>query len=425
MTPRAGYWRTNNLTDRFYACPNKDACLGSPSSTELNTTGECAEGYEGNKCQVCSVGYFSWGNTHCSKCPSQGVQAGTRIVILMVVIWLTVLLANSTQSTHVKIYINYLHSVMLIGTFQLSWSYVMRQLLNAQEAIGAFPEIALSLNCLYENETQEDSFTGQLILMSVIQPVLVGLSCCIWLLICLLKKTTDYLKHEMVASAIVVVFFTYPSVVRVMMQLWTCEEMEPGEWWVVGQPIRCWTNSHSKYALGLALPCVLVWGCSLPLAVAVTIYRQRNSLETVQREFGFLVGCYEPKMFYWELIITLRKMLIIAVTVAFSSVSTAFQALTSLLVLSVSILVHRSMKPFTDPTFNSLELQGLLVTVITLYAGLLYSTSTLNNVAQSILSAVIISANLYFTVLCWKQATILAIVKVAMRLTRRQEVKPT
>jgi len=86
MTPRAGYWRTNNLTDRFYACPNKDACLGSPSSTELNTTGECAEGYEGNKCQVCSVGYFSWGNTHCSKCPSQGVQAGTRIVILMVVI---------------------------------------------------------------------------------------------------------------------------------------------------------------------------------------------------------------------------------------------------------------------------------------------------------------------------------------------------
>ena len=69
MAPREGYWRSNKYTDKFLACPNPDACIGSDPPPNLNYLGNCATGYTGNLCQSCAEGYSrSYGNT-CGSCP--------------------------------------------------------------------------------------------------------------------------------------------------------------------------------------------------------------------------------------------------------------------------------------------------------------------------------------------------------------------
>ena len=48
LYPKAGYWRFNENSSSFIACPKEEACLGSESA-EFATlefySGECSEGY--------------------------------------------------------------------------------------------------------------------------------------------------------------------------------------------------------------------------------------------------------------------------------------------------------------------------------------------------------------------------------------------
>ncbi len=63
--PKSGYWRKDNLTDTFIACPNSDACLGLQSALS-SPTGDCAENYEGILCTECVSGYSTTGTFECS-----------------------------------------------------------------------------------------------------------------------------------------------------------------------------------------------------------------------------------------------------------------------------------------------------------------------------------------------------------------------
>ena len=57
IAPKATYWRSNKFSDKFYSCPNPDACTGSEAPPNLNYLGDCATGYTGNMCQSCAEGY--------------------------------------------------------------------------------------------------------------------------------------------------------------------------------------------------------------------------------------------------------------------------------------------------------------------------------------------------------------------------------
>ena len=79
--PRPGYWRKSNVTNKFFKCPNPEACIGyttpAPNSTEAsqimgyNQTGWCAEGYYGAFCSSCLPNYRQTSKNNCEKCASK------------------------------------------------------------------------------------------------------------------------------------------------------------------------------------------------------------------------------------------------------------------------------------------------------------------------------------------------------------------
>ena len=56
ITAQPGYWASSDSDGlTFYACPNPNACLPGVNGTRS----QCATGYTGVLCTVCSPGYFN------------------------------------------------------------------------------------------------------------------------------------------------------------------------------------------------------------------------------------------------------------------------------------------------------------------------------------------------------------------------------
>ena len=423
ILPKAGYWRASNSTDRFFACLHEKACKGYPDS--MNLTGECAEGYEGNKCETCTEGYFRWSRVRCSKCPSSSMSFLGQLGIWAAVLLLIGVLIKSTTSnaTQLKIFLNYLQLVMLFDSFHLSWPELMLNLFNAQEAVGGFPESLFSFSCLYEDESELQTYSRKLIVLSFLLPLLVFISCCVWLGVAACKRSIVAVRNNMVASGIVVFFTGFPSVMRVLLGVLHCEEVLPGEYWVVGLNLRCWQSSHYTYAFGLALPCLLLWGVAVPAVIFLFLTRQRTSADYSIR-YGFLTTGYRTDRFYWEYVVIYRKLLIIVFIVFFSQVSLFLQVLSTLGVLLGSIIFQDLLRPYSLPALNSFELRSLLVAAFTLYSGLFFYSETVGEAGKLIIFALVSILNVAFTFLCLSSLVYGGLRQIIKKMTSLRSKQP-
>lgn len=92
----------------------------------------------------------------------------------------------------------------------------------------------------------------------------------------------------------------------------------------------------------------------------------------------------------------LRKFLLILVT-SFWDSSVNVRALIVLLILAVSIYMQISKKPYRSADLNELEFRSTLVSLLTIYLGLLYMVTSEIQYA-ALIFVLIIAINLYFLV---------------------------
>ncbi len=90
----------------------------------------------------------------------------------------------------------------------------------------------------------------------------------------------------------------------------------------------------------------------------------------------------------------LRKFLLILVT-SFWDSSVNVRALIVLLILAVSIYLQISKKPYRSADLNELEFRSTLVSLLTIYLGLLYMVTSEIQYA-ALIFVLIIGINLYF-----------------------------
>ena len=77
--------------------------------------------------------------------------------------------------------------------------------------------------------------------------------------------------------------------------------------------ILCYRGSHTLWALGVALPALIVWGLGIPTFALFLLLKERNTLENLEtrQKFGFLYRGYKTRFFFWEIIISYRKIFLI------------------------------------------------------------------------------------------------------------------
>ena len=138
--------------------------------------------------------------------------------------------------------------------------------------------------------------------------------------------------------------------------------------------LLCWKHEHYFYSLTVAMPCLVLWGAGIPLAVLFLLFRKRKQLdEEAQREqLGFLYRGYRNDFYFWEIVIMYRKNALIFIAVFIKSQGTITQALVVLLLLIVFFYVNTEKEPFQTKTLNDLETLSLATSMVTIYCGLYF-----------------------------------------------------
>jgi len=110
---------------------------------------------------------------------------------------------------------------------------------------------------------------------------------------------------------------------------------------------------------------------------------------------------------------------VVCALVFLSTVSITVQALSLLAVILVSLFLQLQVCPFFSKKFNRLEVKSILVSAITIYAGLFYQTENIIECytateVKILLFVAIIAANAYF-LLSWTRNIIPMIIDSLLR----------
>jgi hypothetical protein len=424
MVPRAGYWRSGVDSDKFYKCPNEDACLGS-NEAEMSYKGTCEKSYRGNKCNACSQGYSRSKDNVCGKCPDKVLNAVRLSFIFIGALLLCVILVRSTiksatepgslHSIYFKIFANYLQLIMLTAQLQLDWPQIVIDFFAVHQTAGNVAEQMFSLDCYLEDDSDENSYRKvyfqKLIFISLVPFFLCFLSISFWTVIVFAKgKTKNFARHVM-ATIVVLMFLAHPSLTKTMFGVFSCIEIDKGETWLQSNlDIRCWDETHRRYALTVAMPFLLIFSIGLPTIVLGYLIKEQAYIDEIKNRvcLGFLYNGYKHRHFYWEFVILYRKIIIICLTVFLNTVSVPVQALFILLCLVLSWQLQYLISPFNSNSLNSMELRSIFVAAVTIYCGMFYLTRDLDDPSKICLFVAMLVANAYFLSI-WVARTFIAV----------------
>ena len=87
---------------------------------------------------------------------------------------------------------------------------------------------------------------------------------------------------------------------------------------------------------------------------------------------GFLTQGYEDKYYYWEIVLLLRKTVLVLMLTFLAPISAGIQSLSAILLLIFSLIFHMNKQPFYDYRLNYLETTSLFVQIAIIYFGLYY-----------------------------------------------------
>ena len=201
---------------------------------------------------------------------------------------------------------------------------------------------------------------------------------------------------------VVTFFVAYPFLVRVSLGLFACLQLDKAEdvndpypqfavalagrgYWIHAMQQACFEGWHLPWALGLGLPCVLLFCVATPLALLVGLTVNKSKLQRagVRAQFGFLYRPYIEKRSWWEGLMTVQTVLLVTVLVFRYTLGGFYSALLVTVMFTVMATLQLIFKPFASQRLHIMQLVA---------TGCLYVTS---GIAQSLFSVDIGSAYIY------------------------------
>jgi len=156
-------------------------------------------------------------------------------------------------------------------------------------------------------------------------------------------------------------------------------------YWIHAMQQACFEGWHLPWALGLGLPCVLLFCVVTPLALLVFLTLNKSKLQrpNVRAQFGFLYRPYTEKHCWWEGLMTVQTMLLVTVSVFRYTLGGYYSALLVTVMFSVMAVLQLIFRPFASHRLHVMQLVA---------TGCLYATSC---IAQSLFTVDIGSSAIY------------------------------
>jgi hypothetical protein len=290
-----GFFRLNATSNIYIPCTNPLSCLGGELDDGTYTLeNRCAKGYTGNLCANCVDGY---GRTRdqgsCYDCINSPnvyflLLAVVFIAGLMIITGVRILMhmsdysdekskqASKDKAALFKLLVNFLETATLLKMIPIGWPGEAKDILNINNSIATVSSDFLSLDCLFSKISKYSVVERVYVKLTLFNLLPVGavlLAIICWFFYFKYHKlkiigNPDY-KRYIKQSGLFVGFFMQSAIINEDFGMFSCVNLyridNPVLFLTRDSDIECWTEKHSKWTFGLALPSILLWLFILPI----------------------------------------------------------------------------------------------------------------------------------------------------------------
>ncbi|GMH40356.1 hypothetical protein BSKO_08260 [Bryopsis sp. KO-2023] len=327
------------------------------------------------------------------------------------------IIAAENLSETLKIWTNYLQVTSFAIEINSNWTTSIKEMLAVQDLIAGFSsaEALVSAECaIGDNPSLAASAGASLLRISypaILFTVIASLFFLVWLFQ-YRKKTENMtcLWRNWTIVVIAVLFFTYIELSEEFMRSINCLHLDRSDsdstyaefsiatkwYWAEDTDLRCFDGDHNVVAaVGIIGLVIITFGIPVALLFFMLGLRQRKELfqHKYMDKYGFVYQAYKQETCYWEVVILLRKALIVGAVVYMRPLGGNMQAILALGVLNVALIFHMVYRPYKYSHLNHLESASLIISIGTVYSGLLFNEPRTTFGGRVTVSVVVMLAN--------------------------------
>eukprot|EP00942_MAST-04A_sp_MAST-4A-sp1_P009701 g9701.t1 len=379
-----GYWGYNKT--QYYPCLRSQACFGGKNqefkdrfkdANDDKPIAFCADGYlNGSRlCASCDLNHARGSSLgECKVCHTETDVVGF-IVGVLVATGGTFILIKITVFKERKVYfsdgvkkiaLSYLQTVLLARNMNVPWNNTFRQLFFVQDVVAHVLAVIFSLDCVLSTATAWSVFVLRYVCVLIMPFLIVPLT-----IFCM--KRIGGNKEQIVATLVLLWYLMFPTFIQSFAKLISCTESigtERLHYLKLDPEIVCWRDTHLiMFFFGGLVSLTYIIG--FPLVGLYVLRKIDRDLPENRLKYGMLYDGYNNQYYYWEIIMILRKILIVVIG---TFVADSQQILCVLFVLASLIFLTAYYQPFMSSGLLHLELGSLSLAYFTYSVGGLLQT---------------------------------------------------
>ena len=369
-TAAPGYFPSGQ-SGSFARCPRPEGCAGN---------GLCQKGYRGRLCAVCDQRYYVL-NGKCVACESGREAVIISLVVCgALVVGFVLLCFNLTEGLRYRfvaavIGLEALQIAALYGQLDLPWGRVARVYLDVASAMNLNLELT-SPECSLSAGADAWVFRWAMSLLFPVLALCVLLVCAGVVAVLIVgsvgwfgDKNMAELGSALVRTEAQVISLMYLALASASLAPFGCEKDGTGSYRMSVDPGRsCYDDGWLSGLLPVGIVAVCVYVIGIPSGVVWVLWTRKQRLDEVTfvLRFGFLVGRFRQRAWYFEAIVMMRK----AVVVMAMTFGPSASKPSTLVVVLVACLVHLGVvQPYISAFHNGLAVVVLGATTLVLFAG--------------------------------------------------------
>jgi len=385
-TPRAtlaelpleeGFWRATDSSLEVKSCMVPEACVGGNSTEEY-----CREGHTGPYCNVCEDNYSKDVFGLCNSCAGEGDMMSVLLTILtLIAMIVAAYFFNKKVLKKYKKEVRGMKAAFRIMFVSYQILAVLPSIVPEMKLPENFTEAMEGINFLNLNPFQlmnlgclssGFNFHAQLVIMTIFPLIL----CAALFLIGSLRRSW---KGMMETLILVVLYAVLPSVSTTVFAAIPCDELDTGEkFLIVDYAINCDESSYTLFAAYAGLM-MLVYPIGVPALFAWLLARKKKHIvqPVADREednelagIGFLFDNYKPSCWYFEIVVTVLRLLLTGV-LGLIEPGSATQLCVGMLIAVGAMLQLCVYLPYENKRDNVLSVLGYVQIFLVMLCGLM------------------------------------------------------
>ncbi|KXZ42423.1 hypothetical protein GPECTOR_148g20 [Gonium pectorale] len=366
-----------------------------PTARVVNATAYqqllCVPSHTGNLCAACEPGYFVTAEFECRGCPplwKNGLLAVLAFLASIVLVLYT-LFANldenySDEEEHeqadlgqatlaslgdlLKVAIVHAQYYIIIMRLPVAYPSDMTKLSGALSAVtGAESAVAFSYSCYFPADASDGQAWTQLLGALLVPFAVIATSMTLWGAshfrnVLAQADATLGLRSQLWVLGVIAVFILYPAWAQAALSVFACYKIDDGQTGPFPQNHKAaWR--HGYWVRDMAQECYT--GVHLRLAALGS--------ERVRQRYSFLYARYKPRFFWWESVLMLEELVLVAVEVFGRGLkSVTHQILIMLAAFTFISAINMACSPSKLRVIAMLEFMSMTVLSLTVSMSLFF-----------------------------------------------------